>query len=205
MNKLNYLIYLSRITLISAIIVVVFNEFHYKNSLLAHISILLLVISVISLIISVIMVKKGIDNGTIGPSSKIILETNVEEALKNGLITEEQAKEVPETIVIESRFLFLNLVFNLAINCHFDPLPVEVLHDALPTIPPIQLKGFYAKAQEINDELNDYFRSQKYSNKADVISHSKEIKEYLVQKYPWMMADTVQNTYNYFFLGIGNG
>lgn len=68
----------------------------------------------------------------------------------------------------------------------------------------MQLKSFYEKSQDIHDDLNAYFRSQKFANKADVITRSKEIKKYLVETYPWMMADTLENTYNYFFLGIGN-
>ena len=63
----------------------------------------------------------------------------------------------------------------------------------------------YEESREISDDLNDYFRSQKFANKADVILRADEIKEYLAKTYPWMAPDTLQNTYGYFFLGIGNG
>ena len=75
----------------------------------------------------------------------------------------------------------------------------------LPHIPPAHLEHLYEESREISDDLNDYFRSQKFANKADVITRSDEIKEYLAETYPWMAPDTLENTYNYFFLGIGNG
>lgn len=203
-NILKYLVYLSRITIILAIVILIVGKYYYHSSLLAYISLALAIISAVSVILFIYYLRKGLKTGEISKSSKIILETDVTNAVKDGFLTEEQAKLVPDTIVIESKFLFLNLVFNLAISYHFDSLPVEVLHDALPQVPPMQLKSLYEKAQDIHDDLNTYFRSQKFANKADVITRSKEIKQYLVETYPWMMADTLENTYNYFFLGIGN-
>ena len=44
-----------------------------------------------------------------------------------------------------------------------------------------------------------------FLNKADVITRSEEIKDYLRETYPWMDDVTLNNTYDYFFLGIGNG
>lgn len=199
-----YLVNLSRITIILAIIVLIANKWYYHKDILAYVSLGLAVVSAISMGIFIYYIRKGIKSGEFSKSSKIVLEADLDNAIKNGLITEEQAKEIPDTIVIESKYLFLNLVFNLAIKYHFDPLPIEVLHDALPQVPPMQLKGLYSKSQDVHDDLNNYFRSQKFANKADVIVRSNEIKKYLVETYPWMMADTLENTYNYFFLGIGN-
>lgn len=203
-KNLNYLINLSRITILLAIIVLISNKFYFKKDILAYFALFLATVSIVSIAVFIYYLRKGLKSGEISRSTKIVLEADTENAVKNGLLTEEQAKEIPDTIIIESKYLFLNLVFNLAINYHFDPLPVEVLHDALPQVPPMQLKSLYEKAQDIHDELNDYFRSQKFANKADVITRSKEIKQYLVETYSWMMADTLENTYNYFFLGIGN-
>ncbi|MCQ2964871.1 MAG: hypothetical protein MJ203_04820 [archaeon] len=203
-NILKYLIYLSRVTIILAVVILILGKYYFHSSLLAYLSLVLAIISAVSVIFFVYYLRKGLKSGEIYKSSKIVLETDVSDAIKEGFITEEEAKLVPDTIVIESNFLFLNLVFNLAINYHFDDLPVEVLHDSLPQVPPMQLKSFYEKSQDIHDDLNAYFRSQKFANKADVITRSKEIKKYLVETYPWMMADTLENTYNYFFLGIGN-
>lgn len=203
-KNLNYLINLSRITILLAIIVLISNKFYFKKDILAYFALFLATVSIVSIAVFIYYLRKGLKSGEISRSTKIVLEADTENAVKNGLLTEEQAKEIPDTIIIESKYLFLNLVFNLAINYHFDPLPVEVLHDALPHVPSIQLKGLYSKSQDVHDELNDYFRSQKFANKADVITRSGEIKKYLVKTYPWMMADTLENTYNYFFLGIGN-
>lgn len=203
-NILKYLVYLSRTTIILAVVILILGKYYFHSSLLAYLSLVLAIISAVSVILFVYYLRKGLKSGEIYKSSKIVLEADVSNAVKDGFITEEEAKLVPNTIVVDSNVVFLNLVFNVAINYHFDSLPVEVLHDALPQVPPMQLKSLYEKAQDIHDELNDYFRSQKFANKADVITRSKEIKQYLVETYSWMMADTLENTYNYFFLGIGN-
>ncbi len=202
-KSLKYLVNLSRFSIILAIIILIFNKYYYHQKIFSYISLALAIISVIVTIVFLYYFRKGLKNNEFSDSQKIILETDVENAIKKGIITEEQAKNVPDTIVVESKFLFLNLVFNLAISYHFDQVPVEVLHDALPNIPPIHLKNLYIQSQDIHDDLNSYFRSQKFANKADVIIKSNEIKEYLVNTYPWMMADTIENTYNYFFLGSG--
>lgn len=205
-KKLKLLLYSSRILIIVAIIMLFILKFYFKSMILFYGMVACATSGAFLFVICLVLYLRIMDNGAIlNKSSKIVIETNVEEALKNGLVTEEQAQEVPETIVIESKFLFLNLVFNIAIRYHFDSLPVEVLYDELPNIPKVYLSTLYSKSQEVNDELNDYFRSQGYNNKADVISKSVEIKQYLIEKYPWMMADTIQNTYEYFFLGINNG
>jgi hypothetical protein len=101
--------------------------------------------------------------------------------------------------------LLLNVIFNFAIANHFDLIPMDILHETIPNVHPAHLMHLYEESREISDDLNDYFRSQKYANKADVITRSDEIKEYLAKTYPWMAPETLDNTYDYFFLGIGNG
>ena len=112
---------------------------------------------------------------------------------------------VLKKVVIDAKNMFLNVVFNLAIANHFELLPVDVLRETIPEIPPSNLMRLYEESREISDDLNNYFRSQKFLNKADVITRSEEIKEYLRETYPWMDDVTLSNTYDYFFLGIGNG
>ena len=129
----------------------------------------------------------------------------MERALKDGVISKEQAESIPKRIVLNTKDLLLNVIFNFAIANHFDLIPVDILHEILPHVPPAHLMHLYEESREINDDLNDYFRSQKFANKADVIMRSDEIKEYLAKTYPWMAPDTLENTYDYFFLGIGNG
>ena len=75
----------------------------------------------------------------------------------------------------------------------------------MPNVSQYELAELYDEARQINDDLNDYFRSQKFANKADVITRSDDIKEYLAKTYPWMANETLENTFDYFFLGIGNG
>ena len=129
----------------------------------------------------------------------------MDRALKDGVITEEQAGNIPKRIVLDTKDFLLNFIFNFAIANHFDLIPVDILHETLPNVPSAHLMRLYEESREISDDLNDYFRSQKFANKADVILRSDEIKGYLARTYPWMAPDTLENTYNYFFLGIGNG
>jgi len=191
----------SRILIVIAITLIIFNEFNYHSTIVNWIAITFAVLSVISMILFAIQIKKGIFK----PPIQIVLETNVEKALDDGVITEEQAKKIPKRVVLDSNKIFLNIVFNFAIINHFDLVPIEVLHDSLPNVPPYELQRLYNKARDISDDLNDYFRSQKFANKADVITRTDEIKKYLAKTYPWMASETLENTYNYFFLGIGNG
>lgn len=143
--------------------------------------------------------------GQIDVPVKIVVETNVDKALADGVISQDQAENIPKRVVIDAKDMFLNIVFNLAIANHFDLLPVDVLRESLPEIPPSNLVHLYEQSREISDDLNDYFRSQKFLNKADVITRSDDIKAYLRETYPWMDDFTLKNTYDYFFLGIGNG
>lgn len=192
--------FISRILIFTAILLYIGN-FNYHNKTIAYIAIALGVLSVIFMILFMIQIKQGI----IKPQTQIILETNVEKALADGVITEEQAKQIPKKVVLNSHNIFLNMVFNIGILHHFEVIPVPILQEALPNVSQYELVQLYDEARAINDDLNDYFRAQKFANKADVITRSDEIKKYLAKTYPWMAAETLKNTFDYFFLGIGNG
>ena len=192
--------FISRILIFLAIILYIGN-FNFHNKSISYLAIVLAVLSVIFMILFMIQIKRGI----IRPQTQIILETNVEKALADGVITEEQAKQIPKKVVLNSHNIFLNMVFNIGIIHHFEAIPVPILQEALPNVSQYELAELYDEARQINDDLNDYFRSQKFANKADVITRSDEIKEYLAKTYPWMANETLENTFDYFFLGIGNG
>ncbi len=181
--------FISRILIFIAILLYIGN-FNFHNKSISYLAIVLAVLSVIFMI---------------RPQTQIILETNVEKALADGVITEEQAKQIPKKVVLNSHNIFLNMVFNIGIIHHFEAIPVPILQEALPNVSQYELAELYDEARQINDDLNDYFRSQKFANKADVITRSDDIKEYLAKTYPWMANETLENTFDYFFLGIGNG
>lgn len=195
------IVLLSRLLIISAIIILVYNEFRYQSELLALVSLVLAVLSVICMLIFAI----GLRRGNYERPFQIIVETDVDRALKDGVITQEQAENIPKRIVLNTQDLLLNIIFNFAIANHFDLIPLDILHETIPNVHPAHLMSLYEESREISDDLNDYFRSQKFANKADVITRADEIKEYLTQTYPWMAPETIDNTYDYFFLGIGNG
>ena len=195
------LAFVSRFFIILAIIILVYNEFTLKSDLVAIISVVCAVISVACMVLFAIQLKRGKYNQTF----KIVVETDVERALKDGVISKEQAENIPRRVVLNTKDLLLNVIFNFAIANHFDLIPADLLRELLPQVPTAHLMHLYEESREINDDLNDYFRSQKFANKADVITRSDEIKEYLAETYPWMAPDTLENTYDYFFLGIGNG
>lgn len=192
---------LSRFFIILAIILLLYNEFYIKSDALAMVSFICAFISVAIMVFFAIQIKRGQFNRSL----KIVVETDVDRALKDGVITEEQAEKIPKRVVLNTTDLLLNVIFNFAIANHFDLIPMDILQDILPNVPLPHLKHLYDESREISDDLNDYFRSQHFANKADVITRSDEIKEYLAKTYPWMAPDTLQNTYDYFFLGIGNG
>ena len=181
------LAFVSRFFIILAMILLIYNEFTFKSDLLTIASFICAFISVVCMVIFAINLKRGKYNNAF----KIVVETDVERALKDGVISKEQAESIPKRIVLNTKDL--------------DLIPVDILHEILPHVPPAHLMHLYEESREINDDLNDYFRSQKFANKADVIMRSDEIKEYLAKTYPWMAPDTLENTYDYFFLGIGNG
>lgn len=195
------LIFLSRFFIILAIIVWIYNEFSLHSDLVAAVSLVLAALSVVLMVIFAIQLKRG----KYGQSFNIIVETDVDRALKDGVITQEQADNIPRRIVLNTKDFLLNVIFNFAIVNHFDLIPIDILRESLPQVPPAHLMHLYEQSREISDDLNDYFRSQKFANKADVITRSDEIKEYLAKTYPWMSPDTLENTFDYFFLGIGNG
>ena len=195
------LAFLSRLFIILALIILVYNEFSLKSDLVATISFGFAILSVICMVIFAIQLKRG----RFSRSFQIVVETDVDRALKDGVISKEQAESIPKRVVLNTKDLVLNVIFNFAIANHFDLIPIDILREILPHIPPSHLEHLYEESREISDDLNDYFRSMKFANKADVITRSDEIKEYLAKTYPWMAPDTLENTYDYFFLGIGNG
>ena len=195
------LAFVSRFFIILAIVLLIYNEFSLKSDLMEIISLICAFISVACMVIFAIQFKRG----KYSDAFKVVVETDVERALKDGVISKEQAEKIPKRIVLNTKDLLLNVIFNFAIANHFDLIPADILRELLPNVPPAHLMHLYEESREINDDLNDYFRSQKFANKADVITRSDEIKEYLAKTYPWMAPDTLENTYDYFFLGIGNG
>ena len=195
------LAFVSRFFIILAIVLLIYNEFSLKSDLMEIISLICAFISVACMVIFAIQLKRG----KYSDAFKVVVETDVERALKDGVISKEQADRIPKRIVLNTKDLLLNVIFNFAIANHFDLIPADILREILPNVPPAHLMHLYEESREINDDLNDYFRSQKFANKADVITRSDEIKEYLAKTYPWMAQDTLENTYDYFFLGIGNG
>ncbi len=195
------LVFLSRFLIILALIIWFYNEFTYKSEMLTTVSLVLAVLAVVCMLVFAIRLRQGKYNR----SFQIVVETDVERALKDGVITEEQANKIPKRVVLNTNDLLLNVIFNFAIANHFDLIPMDILHETIPNVHPAHLMHLYEESREISDDLNDYFRSQGYANKADVITRSDEIKEYLAKTYPWMAPETLDNTYDYFFLGIGNG
>ena len=195
------LAFVSRFFIILAIVLLIYNEFILKSDLMEIISLICVFISVACMVLFAIQLKRG----KYSDAFKVVVETDVERALKDGVISKEQAERIPKRIVLDTKDLLLNVIFNFAIANHFDLIPADILREILPNVPPAHLMHLYEESREINDDLNDYFRSQKFANKADVITRSDEIKEYLAKTYPWMAPDTLENTYDYFFLGIGNG
>lgn len=192
---------LSRFFIILAIVLLIYNEFHLKSDIVGIISLLCAVLSVACMVLFAMKLRRGDYN----QSFKIVVETDVDRALKDGVISKEQAENIPKRIVLNTKDFLLNFIFNFAIANHFDLIPIDILHETLPHVPPAHLMHLYEESREISDDLNDYFRSQKFANKADVILRSDEIKEYLAKTYPWMAPETLENTFDYFFLGIGNG
>ena len=195
------LAFLSRFFIILALIILLYNEFSLQSDLIAIVSFAFAILSVICMVIFAIQFRRGKYNR----SFQIVVETDVDRALKDGVISQEQAESIPKRVVLNTKDLLLNVIFNFAIANHFDLIPIDILREILPHVHPAHLEHLYEESREISDDLNDYFRSMKFANKADVITRSDEIKEYLAKTYPWMAPDTLENTYDYFFLGIGNG
>ena len=195
------LAFLSRFFIILALVILIYNEFSLKSDLVALISFAFAILSVICMVVFAIQFKRGKYNRAF----QIVVETDVDRALKDGVISKEQAESISKRVVLNTKDLILNVIFNFAIANHFDLIPIDILREILPHVHPAHLEHLYEESREISDDLNDYFRSMKFANKADVIIRSDEIKEYLAKTYPWMAPDTLENTYDYFFLGIGNG
>ena len=195
------LAFLSRFFIILALAILIYNEFSLQSDLVALISLVFAVLSVVCMVIFAVRLKQGKYN----KAFQIVVETDVERALKDGVISKEQAESIPKRVVLNTKDIVLNVIFNFAIANHFDLIPIDILREILPHVHPAHLEHLYEESREISDDLNDYFRSMKFANKADVITRSDEIKEYLAKTYPWMAPETLENTFDYFFLGIGNG
>ncbi|MBQ2961390.1 hypothetical protein [Methanobrevibacter sp.] len=193
--------FLSRLFIVLALLILIYNEFNLQSDILAVISLGFAILSVFCMVLFAIRLRQG----KYTKAFQIVVETDVDRALKDGVISKEQAESIPKRVVLNTKDLILNVIFNFAIANHFDLIPVDILREVLPHIPPAHLEHLYEESREISDDLNDYFRAQKFANKADVILRADEIKEYLAETYPWMAPDTLENTYDYFFLGIGNG
>ena len=193
--------FLSRLFIVLALLILIYNEFNLQSDILAVISLGFAILSVFCMVLFAIRLRQG----KYTKAFQIVVETDVDRALKDGVISKEQAESIPKRVVLNTKDLILNVIFNFAIANHFDLIPVDILREVLPHIPPAHLEHLYEESREISDDLNDYFRAQKFANKADVILRADEIKEYLAETDPWMAPDTLENTYDYFFLGIGNG
>lgn len=74
-NILKYLIYLSRVTIILAVVILILGKYYFHSSLLAYLSLVLAIISAVSVIFFVYYLRKGLKSGEIYKSSKIVLET----------------------------------------------------------------------------------------------------------------------------------
>ena len=80
---------LSRFFIILAIILLLYNEFYIKSDSLALVSFICAFISVAIMVFFAIQIKRGQFNRSL----KIVVETDVDRALKDGVITEEQAEK----------------------------------------------------------------------------------------------------------------
>ena len=95
------LAFVSRFFIILAIIILVYNEFTLKSDLVAIISVVCAVISVACMVLFAIQLKRGKYNQTF----KIVVETDVERALKDGVISKEQAENIPRRVVLNTKDL----------------------------------------------------------------------------------------------------
>ncbi len=77
-------------------------------------SLALAVLSVVCMVIFAIRLRQGKYNR----SFKIVVETDVDRTLKDGVITEEQANNIPKRIVLNTNDLLLNVIFNFATANH---------------------------------------------------------------------------------------
>ena len=147
------LAFLSRFFIILALILLIYNEFKLQSSLVSFISLIFAVLSVICMVIFAIRFRQGKYN----QSFQIVVETDVDRALKDGVISKEQAESIPRRVVLNTKDLILNVIFNFAIANHFDLIPIDILREILPLIPPAHLEHLYEESREISDVLNDYF------------------------------------------------
>ncbi|MBO5966513.1 MAG: hypothetical protein J6P91_05165, partial [Methanobrevibacter sp.] len=116
------LAFLSRFFILLALILLIYNEFKLQSSLVAFISLIFAVLSVICMVIFAIRFRQGKYN----QSFQIVVETDVDRALKDGVISKEQAESIPRRVVLNTKDLILNVIFNFAIANHFDLIPIDI-------------------------------------------------------------------------------
>ena len=90
------LAFLSRFFIILALIILLYNEFSLKSDLVAIISFGFAILSVICMVIFAIQFRRGKYNR----SFQIVVETDVDRALKDGVISQEQAESIPKRVVL---------------------------------------------------------------------------------------------------------
>ena len=108
------LAFLSRFFILLALILLIYNEFKLQSSLVAFISLIFAVLSVLCMVIFAIRFRQGKYN----KSFQIVVETDVDRALKDGVISKEQAESIPKRVVLNAKDLILNVIFNFAIANH---------------------------------------------------------------------------------------
>ena len=117
------LAFVSRFFIILAIVLLVYNEFSLKSDLMEIMSLVCAFISVACMVIFAIQLRRG----KYSDAFKVVVETDVERALKDGVISKEQADRIPKRIVLNTKDLLLNVIFNFAIANHFDLIPADIL------------------------------------------------------------------------------
>ena len=126
------LAFLSRLFILLALVILIYNEFKLQSGLVSFISLIFAVLSVLCMVLFAIRLRQGKYNR----SFQIGVETDVDRALKDGVISKEQAESIPRRVVLNTKDLILNVIFNFAIANHFDLIPIDILREKLPHIPP---------------------------------------------------------------------
>ena len=103
---------ISRFLIITAIMLWIINQYQFKSDILEWISLFLAILSIVLIIVFAILINQG----KYEQSFKIVVETNVDKALKDGVITQEQADSIPKRIVLNTNDLLLNIIFKLRDN-----------------------------------------------------------------------------------------
>lgn len=117
------LAFLSRLFILLALVILIYNEFKLQSGLVSFISLIFAVLSVLCMVLFAIRLRQGKYNR----SFQIVVETDVDRALKDGVISKEQAESIPRRVVLNTKDLILNVIFNFAIANHFDLIPIDIL------------------------------------------------------------------------------